>query len=177
MTTPTNPIAPFSPFLPAVSVVPEEEDRRRTYLTDKFSSYADVINNKKIGAYTQAAENINGELWSYQSTKKVRNGYQSIAYIPILPNAGVLVLTRDTVPQFPIEDINEQFVISMLYGTASKPPTAVNAGDGDFFAYNNRGDPRITFDMSDTTITITTTVDLRAYSGFIIVHYIKNGKP
>lgn len=175
MTIPTNPQEPFSPFLPATVIVPEEQDRVRTFLVDKFSAISDVVNNKKIGAYTQATSTQNGEKWSYKVTSKVRNGSQAIAFIPSYPNAGVLTLTRATVPQYPIDDINPQFVISLSYGTASKPCSAVGAGDGDYFTFMNQGDSRISWTMSDTTIVITTTTDLRAYSGFIVVHFIRDG--
>ncbi len=175
MTTPISPQELFSPFLPTTYNIPEEEDRLKTYLNDNYARFADVINDKKIGAYTQAVSNQNGEDWSYKVTSKIRNGFQAIAYIPSLPNAGVLVLTRQTTPQYPIDDIDNHFVITLSYGTASKPPTSLNAGNGDFITFMNRGDPRIFFDMSDITITITTTVDLRAYSGFIVVHFLHDG--
>ena len=172
---PTNPQNDFTPFLPSTYNIPEEDDRLKEYLGTTFSDFSDVINDKKIGAYVQAVPQQNGEDWSYITTSKIRNGFQSIAYIPSLPNAGILVLTRSTIPQYPIDNINNQFVISMSYGTASRPCSAVGAGDGDYFTYMNRGDPRISWDMSDTTITITTTVDLSAYSGFIVVHFIRDG--
>ena len=176
MTIPTNPQEPFTPFLPSTFNVPEEEDRLRSWLGQKFSESSDVVNDKKIGAYTQATSAQNGEKWSYKSTEVgVRNGFQAIAYIPSYPNTGTLVLTRQTIPQYPIDMINQQFVITLSYGTASKPPTAVGAGNGDFITYMNRGDPRIFWDMSDTTITITTTVDLTLYSGFLVVHFLRNG--
>lgn len=172
---PTDPSNLFTPFLPTTINFPEEEDRHRSFLVDQFSNYADVINDKRIGNFVQQAENFNGEKWVYNTTKIVRNGYDTLAYIPSFPNAGVLILTVDTSPAFPLSNIDNQWVITDLYGTASKPPTAVGAGDGDFIKFNNRGDPRIFFDMSDTTITITTTVDLTAYSGFIVILYLRNG--
>ena len=175
MTMSTNPKAPFSPFLGTTYDLPEESDRLKTSLCDNFSLFADTINDKKIGAYTQAVSSENGEDWSYLSTKRVRNGFQAISYIPSLPNSGVLILTRATVPQYPVDNIDPNFVITMLYGTASRPCSAVGAGDGDYIMYNNRGDPRIFFDMSDTTITITTTIDMTEYSGFIVVHFLRAG--
>lgn len=175
MTTPTNPISPFSPFLPAFVQIPEDEERLRTFLQEKLSIMADISNDKKIGAYTQTAESFNGEKWIYDTTKKVRNGYQTLARIPVYPNAGILILTRSTLPMYPLGDVNPQFVISLSYGVANRPCSAVGAGDGDYFTFMNRGDPRITWDMSDTTITITTTVDLTAYSGFLVIHYIRDG--
>lgn len=167
MTTPPNPQELFSPFLPATVIVPEEEDRRRVFLTDKLSQYADVINDKKIGAYTQNAESQNGEKWIYDTTKKVRNGYQSIARVTSYTNGLVIPM--------PIGDINPQWVISLVYGSASKPCTAVGAGDGDYFSFMAQGDSRISFTMSDTTITITTDGVRASYSGFIVIHYIRDG--
>lgn len=166
MTTPQNPIELFTPFLPAISVVPEEEDRRRTYLTDKFSQYADVINDKKIGAYTQSTENFNGEKWIYDTTSKVRNGYQAIARIPSFVSG--------TIPM-PIQNINPQFVVTLIYGSASKPCSAIGANDGDYFSFMSQGDARISFTASDTTITITATAPMAAYQGFIVVQYVKDG--
>jgi hypothetical protein len=175
MTTPTNPIEPFSPFLPSTYNIPEEEDRRRTFLVDKFSNFADVINDKKIGIYLQAAETLNGNKWFYLTTDRTRNGYQALAYIPSLPNNTTLTLTIFTNPQYPIMDVNPQFVVSHVWGSASKPCSAVGAGDGDYFSYMAQGDSRISFTMSDTTIIITTTTDLSGYSGFIVIEYIRDG--
>lgn len=166
MTTPSNPIEPFSPFLPATFTIPEEEDRLHTFLIDQFSAISDVVNDKKIGAYTQNSDSVNGEKWSYDTTKKVRGGYQSMARIKSFINQSI---------PMPIPDINPQFVISLTYGSASKPCTAVGAGDGDYFSFMPKGDSRISFTMTDTTITITTD-GLRAnYQGFIVIHYIRDG--
>ena len=166
---PTNPQELFSPFLPATDTVPIEQDRLRTFLVDKFSALADVTNDKKIGCYTQNVESFNGEKWIYLTPSKVRNGYQSIAYIPAYPNAGVL-----TIPN-PISNINPQFVITHVWGSASKPCTAVGAGDGNYFSFMTLGNSNIKFTVSDTTIVITTTVDLSAYSGFIVIEYVRDG--
>jgi hypothetical protein len=175
MTTPSNPQEPFNPFLSATVTVPEEEDRRRTFLVDNFSNMADVINDKKIGCYTQATESFNGEKWIYDTTKKVRNGYQSIARITRYPNAGVLTLTLTSDPKFPIPNINEQFVITNVWGSASKPCSKVGAGDGDYFSFYTQGNAKVSFTMSDTQIVITTTVNLSAYSGFIVIEYLRDG--
>jgi len=175
MTTPTNPYEQFTPFLPTTYNIPEEQDRKDVFLYDRFANFADVINDKKIGVYMQAFETLNGNKWFYKTTGRTRNGYQALAFIPSYPNTGVLTITRATVPQFPIPSINAQFVISDLWGTASKPCTAVGAGNGNYFSFMPQGDTRISFTMSDTTIVITTTVDLTAYNGFIIVEYIRDG--
>jgi hypothetical protein len=175
MTTPTNPIELFTPFLPATYNVPEEEDRLRTFLVDKLSMISDLVNDKRIGTFIQAMESLNGEKWFYAVTGVTRNGYQAIAYIPSLPATGVLILTLTSMPAFPVSNINPTFVITQTWGTASKPPTATGAGNADFFTYLNQGDSRISYTMSDTVITITTTVDLSAYSGFIVVQYLRDG--
>jgi hypothetical protein len=166
MTTPTNPIEPFSPFLPSTYNIPEEDDRLKEYLGSTFSDFSDVVNDKKIGAFTQDAENLNGEKWIYDTTKKVRNGYQAIARIKSF--------ISETIPM-PIGNINPQFVISHVWGSASKPCSAVGIGDGDYFSFMNRGDLRIFFDMSDISITITTDGARAAYSGFIVIEYIRDG--
>lgn len=175
MTTPTNPIAPFSPFLASTYNVPEEPDRLDVFLIDNLSDFADVINDKKIGVYLQAAETLNGNKFFYKTTSIVRNGYQALAYIPTFPNTGVLVLTLTSTPQFPIPNINPEFVVTHVWGSASRPCSAIGAGDGDYFSFYTEGNSRVTFTMSDTQITITTTVDLTAYSGFIIIEYLRNG--
>lgn len=171
----TNPMELFTPFLSTTYNIPEEEDRVNTYLVDRFSSFADVINDKKIGVYAQGAQNLNGEKWFYRTTKKTRNGYQTIAYIPFFPDTGVLTLTLDTIPVFPITGINTDFVITMVYGSASKPCTAISAGDGDYFSFFSEGNSKITFTMSDTQIVITTTTDMTAYNGSIVIHYLRDG--
>lgn len=166
MTTPTNPIEPFSPFLPSTFNIPEEEDRLKTWLGEKFSQTADCVNDKKIGAYTQDAESLNGEKWSYDTTKKVRNGYQVVARIQSFIN--------QTIP-LPVGDVNPQFVVSLVYGSASRPCTSVGAGDGDYFSFMAAGDTRISFTMSDTQIIITTDGMRAAYSGFIVIEFIRDG--
>lgn len=171
----TNPMELFTPFLPSTFNVPDDPQKLKDFIVDEFTSLSDVINDKKIGLYTQGAENFNGESWFYRSTKVDRNGYQTMVYIPSLPNTTTLVIDANTNPSYPITDINNEFVITNLYGTASKPPTIVGAGDGDFFKFNNQGDSRITFTMTDTVITITTTTDLSAYLGLIVIHYLRNG--
>lgn len=175
MTTPSdpfpqNPMDTFSPFLPTTQSIPDDEDTFNNFLNDKLSQYADVINDKKIGTITQASENFNGETWWYKNTKITRNGYQTIAYIPSwIPQT----LTLTSTPQFPIQDINDEFVVTLVYGSASKPPTT--AGTGDYFSFFGAANPRIQFTMSDTQIVITTDGTTADYSGFIVVNYLRNG--
>lgn len=169
MTTPTSPQEPFTPFLPTTYNIPEAEDAQRTFLSDNFASLADVVNDKKIGLYMQAAETLNGNKFYFKTTGVTRNGYQSLLWIESLPNS--TTITYD----FPVSDVNDQFVITNLYGTASKPPSAVGAGDADYFAYMSEGNSKITFTATDITITITTTTNLSAYSGFIICEFLRNG--
>ena len=166
MTIPTNPIEPFTPFLPSSYNMPEEEDRWSEWLGSNFSDISDVVNDKKIGAYTQSTENLNGEKWSYDTTSKVRSGYQAVARITSFVSQSI---------PMPIGDVNPQFVISHVWGSASKPCTAVGAGNGDYFSFMAMGDSRISFTMSDTTITITTDGARAAYSGFIVIEYIRDG--
>lgn len=164
-----------SPFLPSTYNVPEEDDRLSVWLVDRFSNFANSINDKKIGNYTQDTERQNGEKWKYLDTKKTRTGYQAIAFIPSYPNASTLTLTLTSRPKFPISNINPQFVISKVYGNANKPCTKTGAGDGDYFSFMAQGDSRISFTMSDTQIVITTTTDLTAYQGTIVIEYIRDG--
>lgn len=175
MTTPLNPQEPFAPWLPAYIIVPEDKERLRTFLQEKLSAMSDVSNDKKIGAYTQSSESFNGEKWVYDTTKKVRNGYQTIARITSYPNTGTLTLTTSTNPAYPLTNVNPQFIVILTYGVANKPCSAVNAGDGDYFTFMNKGDSRISYTMSDTQIVITTTANLSAYSGFIVIHYLRDG--
>lgn len=175
MTIPGSPIEPFSPFLPTTYNIPEEEERWKTFLVDRFSNFADVINDKHIGTYRQDAEVQNGFKFFYDSPKKTRNGFQVIARIPQFPNAGVLVLTQTSTPAYPLQDVNPQFVVTHVWGTANKPCSAVGAGDGDYFSFMSQGDTRISFAMTDISITITTTVDLTAYSGYIIIEFLRDG--
>lgn len=166
MTIPTNPQEPFTPFLPSTYSVPEEQDRLRTFLVDTLSGLSDVVNDKKIGAYTQDAESQNGTKWAYDTTSKVRSGYQAIARIESYVNQTIAL---------PIADVNPQFVVSLVYGSASKPCSSVGSGDGDYFSFMAQGDSRISFTMSDTQITITTDGVRSDYQGFIIIEYIRDG--
>jgi hypothetical protein len=171
----TNPMELFSPFLATTYNIPEEEDRHKVFLVDRFSTFADVINDKKIGVYTQTAENFNGEKWFYKTTQVTRNGYQTIAFIPSLPNTGTLTLTLSSNPAFPIQDVDPNFVVTQVWGSASKPCSKTGAGDGDYFSFFSQGNSKISFTMSDIQIVITTTTNLSAYSGFIVIQYLRNG--
>lgn len=178
MTTPSNPADPFTPFLPTTYNIPEEDDRHDIFLQDTFSGMADVINDKNIGTYVLGKENFNGEKWWYKDPKITRNGYQTFCYIPAYPNAGVLTFSLTNLDPnlvFPISGIDPEFVITLSYGVASKPPTTKGAGNGDYFTFTNQGDTRVSWTMSDTSIVVTTTVDLTAYSGFIVIKYVRNG--
>lgn len=175
--TPTIPQNDFTPFLPTTYDFPKEEGLTAEFVCENFARFADVVNDKVIGNYVYATENFNGNKFSYKTvlhpkTSHVRNGFQSITYFPSLVSG---VYTRSTDPQYPLTNVNDQLVITALYGAASKPPSALNAGDADYFQFNNRGDPRVIFDFSDTTITITTLVDLSAYSCLIICAYLRDG--
>jgi len=172
MTAPAQPNDPsnlFSPFLESTFNIPEDDAGLKAFLNDKLSSITDVANDKKIGMYVQDAENFNGEKWHYISPKKVRNGYQAIAYVASLPNVGVISIPN------PIPNINEQFVVTHTWGSASRPCTSIGAGDGNYFSFYTLGNSNITYTLSDTTIGITTTVDLSAYSAFIVIEYLRDG--
>lgn len=170
----TNPSELFSPFLGTTLNVPQNPELLNNFLNNQFSQYADLINQKKIGVYSPA-QNFSGELWYYLTPQRIRNGYQVIVYIASLPNAGVSTLTLTSDPAFPVTGIDPDFVVTQVYGSASKPCTATGAGDGDYFSFMSQGDARISFTMSDTTLTITTAVNLSAYSGFIVVNYLRAG--
>jgi len=168
MTTPTNPQNDFTPFLPTTVNFPEEQERLKTFLVDTFAQYADVVNDKTIGGFTESAESFSGEKWSYDTTRKIRNGFRWVARVVQYPNTGVLVLLSPS-------NINEQFRVTHVWGSASKPCTAVGAGDGEYFSFFSEGNSRITFVMTDLTITITTTADMTAYDGYIIIEYVRDG--
>lgn len=175
MTTPTNPIEPFTPFLPSTYNLPEEDDRFRTWLGEKFSQQSDVINDKRIGVVSQSAENFSGGKLFYRTTQITRNEYQTLVYIPSLPNATTQTIGLTGTPLYPIANVNPELVVTNLYGTASLPPTSVGAGDGDYFSFMTEGNSQISFTMSDTQIVIVTLVDLSAYIGLIFINYVRNG--
>lgn len=163
---PENPSNLFSPFLEATFNIPEEEDRLRAFLNDKLSDLTDVVNDKMIGAHTDGVQNFSGGKWSYDTTSKVRNGYQTIFRVKSFTN-GLTI-------KIPFQ-INPQFIISEVYGSASKPCSAIGAGDGVYFSFMSQGDARIQFQMTDTTIIITTNGTTAAYQGFIVLFYIHDG--
>lgn len=173
--TASNPKELFTPFLATSIYVEADPDKIKDFLVDIIPNFADTINDKHIGLYLQTAEVQNGNKFFYGTTQLTRNGYQALAYIPSLPNAGVLVLTAESDPRYPLENVNPELVITNMWGTASKGCTATGAGDGDYFTFMNDGNPKITFTMSDTTLTITTTVDLSSYVGLIVIEYVRNG--
>lgn len=162
---PTNPSNLFSPFIEATYNIPEEKDRLKTYLNDKLSAITDTLNDKMIGAFTDGVQSFSGGKWSYDTTRKIRNGYQAIFRV------------TSFVPQvIPIPfQINPQFIITEVFGSASLPCSAIGAGDGDYFSFYSQSDLRIQFSMSDTQITITTNGTTAAYQGFIILFFIHDG--
>jgi hypothetical protein len=164
--TPKNPMESFTPYLPTTFNVPEENDRIRTFLYDRFAHISDVVNDKVIGAFTQNTVSQNGKKYSYDTTKKVREGSQYLIRIPSYPSAGVLNLS-------PPPNINQQFVVFQVWGSASKPPTTL--GTGDYFSFYGSGNPKITFTFSDTAIVVTTVGLGTGYSGFICVDFISDG--
>ena len=160
---PTNPSELFTPFLPSTFNVPEEDDRLKIFLVDKLSMFSDVINDKTIGLFVQNSENFNGEKWFYLTTGVTRNGYQSILYLPSVISG--------TYP-LPISNVNDQFVVTQVWGSASLSPTT--PGTGNYFSFMAQGDSRISFTMSDQSITITA-AGLSAYTGFIVIKYLRDG--
>jgi hypothetical protein len=177
MTSFSNPNNPFTPFLPSTYDTPSEKDRLDVFLVEKLAGFADVINDKKIGAYTQEAENLNGEKWIFLTTKKVRSGYQIIAYIPSFINQTVRI---------PIENINQQLIITHTWGSASLPCTSLGAGDGDYFSFMPMGDTRISYTLTDIAVVnptdfpgfeiiITTDAGRAAYSGFVVIEFLHDG--
>ncbi len=165
---PSNPISPFSPFLGSTYDLPEEADRLKTSLSDNFSLFADVINDKTIGAFTENVEVINGNDYGYDTTKRNRNGFQFMARIIEYPANGVITV-------LPPKNIDPHFVIAQVWGSASKPPSVTGAGDADFFSFFNEGSSKITFTFTDLLITITTTGLGTGYTGFIFIVYIRDG--
>jgi len=163
---PTNPSNLFTPFLPATFTVPEEEDKVRTFLVDTFSSITDVLNDKKIGNYSQDTENFNGEVWLYDTPKKTRNGYQIIKRFTSFVTGSY---------DMPMGDVNPQFRATLIYGTASKPCSATGANDGDYFSFMAQGDTRISFTLTDTKINITASGPMAAYDGYIVINYLRAG--
>lgn len=169
MTTPTNPSNLFSPFLPSTFNMPDGEGRSEEFLGKTFSQISDVVNDKVIGMFVQDSQTFNGHKYFYDDPKKLRNGYRFLLRVESYPNATTLVIP------LPIE-INEQFVVSQVWGSASLPPSSIGAGDGEYFSFFSEGDSRITFVMTDLAVTITTTADMTAYSGFIIIDNILDGQ-
>lgn len=161
-----------TPFLPTSIIIPEEEDRLSVFLVDILTDTTYALNNKTIGIFS-SVEKYNGENWNYGSTtaqvKKVRNGFQIIIYIPSLPNTNILELDQT------IRGINENFIMTLCYGTASQLVNSNTSTPGDYFSFMNKGDSRISFTISDTQVIITTTTDLSTYQAYIVMEYIKAG--
>jgi len=168
----TNPSELFTPFVPATTNIPEEPDRLRLYLNQKLSQHADVINDKKIGVYVTGVQNFSGEKWWYKTTQVTRNGYQTMLFLPTLISQ---IINAGSTPAYPIPIVTPGFVITNMWGAASLPCSAIGAGDGRYFSFLPQGDARISFTMSDTTITITTNGTIAAYQGFIVIEYLQNG--
>lgn len=166
MTIPTNPVELFTPFLPSTFNIPEEIDRHNEWLGSTLSDISDVVNDKKIGNYTENTENLNGEVWIYDTSKKIRNGYQAILRINSFVTGAY---------PLPIQNVNEQLIVTHVWGSASKPCSQVNAGDGDYFSFMNEGNLNIQFTMSDLFINITATAPMADYTGFIVIEFLRDG--
>lgn len=158
----------FSPFIPSTFNIPEEGDRLKVFLVDRFSILSDVVNDKKIGNYTQNVVNYSGNKLTYDTNAKTRSGFQYLIRILSYPAGGVLTFS-------PPPNLNSQFVVFQVWGSASKPPSAPGAGDGDYFSFYGSGNPKITFTFTDTVITVTTAGLGIGYSGFIVVDFIYDG--
>ena len=164
--TSINPNSRASPFLPTTFDYPKEDAGIGYFITDNLSRFADIINDKTIGSFTDQTESFNGEKWAYDTTRKVRNGFTSIYRI------------TSFVPQtlaIPIVNVGPQLVMTMAYGTASLPCSAIGAGDGVYFSFFSQGDARIQFQLSDTTLTITTNGTTASYQGYIVLRYLRDG--
>ena len=168
MTAPQNPSNLFTPFIPSTFNVPEESDRLKSWLGEKLSQITDVVNEKKIGVYSENTENFNGELWIYDTTDKIRNGFQTVLRIESFV-AGV-----STYP-LPILDVNPQFIVTKVWGSASKPCSATGVGDGDYFSFFSEGNANIQFTMSDKEIVLTATAPMVNYTGFIVIEFLRDG--
>ena len=168
MTIPSNPQNDFSPFLPSTFNMPDDDERVTEFIGKTFSDFSDVVNDKIIGMFVQDAENFNGHKYFYDTTSKLRNGFRFLLRVTSYPNTSTLTLSIPII-------VNSQFVVSQVWGSASKPCSAVGAGDGDYFSFYSQGNTKISFTMSDLSVVITTTSDMTAYNGFIIVDYIKDG--
>lgn len=160
-----NPSEPFTPFLPATTNVPEDPEDLRRYLNTKFSEISDVVNDKKIGMYVQLSENQNGEKWFYKTTQVTRNGYQTIVYLTSVTSQTITL---------PIQGIDQNFVVTQMWGSASLAATTA-AHSGDFFTFVNQGNSKISFTMNKDQIIITTDGSLSSYTGFIVIHYLRDG--
>ncbi len=162
----------FTPFLPSTYNVPEEEDRRVEWLGSNLSDISDVVNDKVIGMFLQDSSTFNGHKYFYDTTRKLRNGFRFLLRVKSYPNAGPLVIPLPII-------FTPQFIVSQVWGSASKPPilTPVPIPDsGEYFSFYSEGNSRITFVMTERQVTITTTADMTQYSGMIIIDYIKDGQ-
>jgi hypothetical protein len=154
-------------FLASSYNIPEEDDRKKVYLQDNLTLISDTVNDRKIGTYIQGIPSYSGEKWNYDIVRKIRTGYQIFARITSF--------VPQTIPM-PVFNVNPQFVVTLVYGTANLPCSSIGAGDGDYFSFMAQGDVRIQFTVSDTQIAITTDGLRAAYSGFIILQYILDGE-
>ena len=75
---------------------------------------ADVINDKKIGSYTQNVVNYSGNKFAYDTTSKVRSGFQYLARIKSYPAAGSITIS-------PPPNITQQFAIFNAWGVRLSP--------------------------------------------------------
>lgn len=166
MTTPStsNPQELFTPFLSTTFNIPEPE-RIPSFLNEQFANISDVVNQKKIGVYGPY-ENFNGELWYYKTTSIERNGYQAILYLPSLVSG--------TYP-LPIQSIDQNFVITHLWGSCSKPPSAPGAVDGNYASFMTQGNPNVTFTMSNVDIEVIANPGLSGFSAFFVIEYLRAG--
>jgi hypothetical protein len=155
----------FTPFLPSTYNMPEENDRWKEFLGKTFSEFSDVINDKKIGTYLPV-ESLNGEEWGYDTTTKIRNGYQAILRFKSF--------ITGTYP-LPIQNITPQFIITHVWGSASLPCSATGAGDGRYFSFFGEGNADIQFTMTDTEIILTASGPMADYQGFIVIEYLRDG--
>lgn len=159
-----------TPFISPNVQVPIEEDRRRVFLIDTFTSVIDSLNAKEIGIY-YPQEVLNGEEWFMPNNpKKQRDGYRTVVPFPALPNITTLTLPHN------IPNIEIGFTITHLYCTASNfatNPGAPRVNRGDYFQIAGDGDSRLKLYMDNVNVYLTSTIDLSAYTGIVVIEYVK----
>jgi hypothetical protein len=145
-------------FLPTEFVLPLKWEDARQIFVDRETHTADVINNTESGFY-DSLEVLNGQqFFSSINYQQPRLAFRKIIDLGSLPNTGTLSIAHG---------ITGITVMTRIYGAATSATSYIPM---PYFGLGNG----IELQMDLTNIIVTTYSNRSAYTGLVVVEYLKN---